>query len=70
MIYRICLNKNDEALWMENFEASVNHLQLKVGEKNPNLVRALSAYAEALKKRGMTEKLESMKENFAALLKA
>lgn len=70
MIYRICLNKNDEALWMENFEASVNHLQLKVGEKNPNLVRALNAYAEALKKRGLTEKLESMKENFAALLKA
>ncbi len=70
MLYQVCLTRNDEALFIETFELSATELQYKRGGKHPNLVRALNAYAAALKKRGMTEQLEEAKEKFVALYKS
>lgn len=36
----------------------------------PNLVRALNAYADALRQRGLTEELSDAKEKFSALMRA
>jgi len=68
IIYQVCLNKHDQEMLQEMFEDSMTVFQYKVGAKHPNLVRALNAYAAALKKRGLTEKLEGLKKNFSALL--
>ncbi len=68
MIFQVCHVGKDEELLMETFEMSATKWQYKVGAKHPNLVRALSVYAAALKKRGHTERLEELKENFSGLL--
>lgn len=67
-IYQTCVTKGDDELMTEMFERSATQYQYKVGARHPNLVRALNAYATAMKKRGLTEKLESLKERFAALV--
>ncbi|MDZ4837672.1 MAG: tetratricopeptide repeat protein [Candidatus Melainabacteria bacterium] len=70
MIFEVCLNQNDEKSLMDMFELSASKLQYKMGSKYPNLVRALNAYAAALKERGLTEELDDAKENFSALMRA
>ena len=67
LIYQVCLNKNDRDMLEATFEDSVTTMQYKLGARHPNLVRALSAYGEGLKKRGLTDKLEALKEKFQAL---
>lgn len=68
MIYQTSLTKGDEELLAEVFDRSATQYQYKVGARHPNLVRALNTYATTLKKRGLTDKLESIKEKFAALV--
>ncbi len=69
MLYQVCHTKGNEDLFIATFELSATQLQYKVGGRHPNLIRALHAYAAALKERGMTEKLHEVKENFVALYK-
>ena len=68
LIYQVCLNQNDREMLELVFEDSVTAMQYKLGARHPNLVRALNAYGTALRKRGLTEKLEHLKEKFSALV--
>ncbi len=68
MIYQTCLSKGNEELLAEVFDRSAMQYQYKVGARHPNLVRALNTYATTLKKRGLIEKLEGIKEKFASLV--
>ena len=68
VIFQVCHIGKDEELLMETFELSATKWQYKVGAKHPNLIRALNVYAAALKKRGNTERLNELKENFSGLL--
>lgn len=67
MIYRASLTKRDEEQFCDEFEHSAIKLQYKVGANHPILVRALNAYASALKQRGWTERLDHLKEGFSAV---
>jgi tetratricopeptide (TPR) repeat protein len=68
IIYQICHFSRDEESLMETFEMSAIKWQYKVGAKHPNLIRALSVYAAALKKHGHTERLKELIDNFSGLL--
>ncbi len=69
MLYQTCHSRNDENLLIETFELAATSFQYKVGARHPNLIRAMNAYARALKQRGLTEQLNDAKERFSALLK-
>lgn len=68
MIYQSISYRGDEESLCDVFEMSATKMQYKSGAHHPNLLRALGAYAPALKKRGLTDKLEHLKSVFLAFL--
>lgn len=69
LIYAVCFAKqSDEEQLCDALELKAAKFQYKVGARHPNLIRTLNAYAAALKKRGLAERLAELKLNFSALI--
>lgn len=68
MLYKACLQEDAE-LKADAIEFLAQQLQWKAGPNHPNLVRAVTAYEAALRKRGMSDRIETARERFTSILK-
>lgn len=69
ILYKACLQKGDQDLMADTVEFLTAQLQWKTGPGHPNLIRAVHAYEAGLKKIGMTDRIEEVRERFSSILK-